>query len=257
MKKSILLFLLMMGMYCSLVYAQKPRWEFNIAYEYSRPQGEMAVNIRRVHGAMMQGMFHFPKIPVAVGLELGFGGYGYQTQRQTYTFTDGSQTETNVNVSNNITNLMLVSQVSLLKPSMFNPYVQVRAGMSRYYTNLYIEDPNDVDDCHPLEQDILLSDRALTVGMGIGVKWDMSSVFKKITNNRIFLDLSTNYMLGPRVRYMNVNEPIKPDMTAEGVEAQFINNQSQVVHKHHVGYVYSSPIDMFNFRFGFSFRFGN
>jgi hypothetical protein len=256
MKKPILL-ILILGMYLEAVYAQKPRWEFNMAYEYSRPQGEMAVNIRRVHGAVMQGVFHFPKIPVALGLELGIGGYGYQTERQTYTFTDGSQTETNVNVGNNITNLMLVSQVSLLKPSMFNPYLQIRAGMSRYYTNLYIEDPDDVDDCHPLEQDILLSDRALTAGAGVGVKWDMASLFPKIAHNRVFLDLSTHYMLGPRVRYMNVNAPKQPDMTAEGVEAQFINQQSQVVHKHHVGYVYSSPIDMFNFRFGFSFRWGD
>ncbi|MCU0446318.1 MAG: hypothetical protein MUE85_15535 [Microscillaceae bacterium] len=257
MKKPILLFLFVFSLLSELAYAQKPRWEFNVAYDYSRPQGEMAVNIRRIHGAALQGLFHFSKLPLSVGLELGFGGYGYQSQRQTYTFNDGSQTETDVNVSNNIGNILLVSQLNLLKPSMFNPYIQLRAGMTRYYTNLYIEDPQDVDNCHPLEQDILISDRALMASLGTGVKWDLSSVFKKIADNRVFLDLGINYTLGPRVRYMNVNEPAHQEMNVEGYEAQFINNQTQIVHKHHVGYVYSSPIEMFNFRFGFSFQFGN
>lgn len=39
------------------------------------------------------------------------------------------------------------------------------------------------------------------------------------------------------------------------VEASFINTQTQVIHKHHVGYVYSSYAQMMDYRLTFSFRY--
>ena len=131
--------------------------ELGIGYGYSRPSAQMAQNIRAVHQMNLSVGCHINGSPLVIGAEIGLGGYGYQSQRQTYTFSDGSTTETNVNVSNNTFNAMLFSRLYYPQASILQPYVQVRGGLSTFYTSLTIEDPQDVDDCHPLESDILKS----------------------------------------------------------------------------------------------------
>ncbi len=43
----------------------------------------------------------------------------------------------------------------------------------------------------------------------------------------------------------------------QDVDAQFINTQTQVVHTHHVGYLYNSFVQMMDFRLGLTVNIGN
>ena len=253
MKNLLLILIIVLFSGNSLVFAQ---FEFRTQYQYSQAMGPISLNVNQAHGIIMQGVYQLPKSPVLLGLELGFSGYGHQKQRQTYNFDDGTQTETDVHVYNNILEVHLVSQFDLVQDKAVTPYVVLKGGISRYYTNLVIEDPSDEYDCHPLDQDILQSSIAPSGSLGLGLKYDLAQLNKNWSKDRFFLDFSSTYTTGSNVRYMNVNKPpTNRTVTYDDVKAKFINNQSQVIHEHHVGYVYHSPIQMFNFRLGIMLKF--
>jgi Outer membrane protein beta-barrel domain len=225
--------------------------EFTTNYAYSRPMGQMLTNIKGIHGLNMGLAYHIPHTPVAVGVEVGFGGYGYQSERQTYTFTDGSTTETNVNVSNNTFNLMLNTRLYYPTESIFRPYLQLRGGLSNFYTSLVIEDPEDVDGCRPLESDILKSSATLAGGAGIGMRINLGGS----GCTKYAVDISSNYTTGGRVDYMNLKKATPTVKPVADVNADFMNLHNQVVHTHHVGYVYSSPLRLLDLRVGLSVVF--
>ena len=72
----------------------------------------------------------------------------------------------------------------------------------------------------------------------------------------MFFDLSAHMTQGGTVDYMNVHKHSQPTtQTPESdVTARFINNRTQVVHEHHVGHVYSSMVEMMEYRVGAVFR---
>jgi hypothetical protein len=225
--------------------------EFTTHYGFSRPMGQMLGNIKGIHSLNMGLAYHIPHTPVAFGLELGFGGYGYQSERQTYTFSDGSITETNVNVSNNTFNLMLNTRLYYPTEGIFRPYLQLRGGLSNFYTNLVIEDPEDIDGCRPLESDILKTSSTLAGGAGIGLRINLGGS----GCTKYGIDISSNYTTGGRVDYMNLKKATPNVNPVADVVANFENIHNRVVHTHHVGYVYSSPVRLLDFRVGLSVVF--
>ncbi len=227
--------------------------ELNMGYIYARPSEQMSQNFKGVHGFSLSGGYRIPKTPFMVGLDLNLGGYGRQSERQTYTFSDGSTTETNVNVSNNIFNLMLLGRIYYPNSSMIQPYIQLRGGISNFFTNLTIEDPEDVDGCAPLESDILKSSTNFAGGVGIGTKINLGKIFSSA--DRFSIDFSANYTTGGQVSYMSLKRSTPQASPSSEVSADFINRHNQVVHKHHVGYVYRTPIRLIDWRLGVSFEF--
>jgi hypothetical protein len=135
------------------------------------------------------------------------------------------------------------------------PYIHLKGGVSRYFTTLRIDDPQDIDDCHPLESDILQGDVAFTGSAGFGARLDMGTMFKQMDKGRFFIDFSTNYTFGSKVDYMSVHKPTENRIPVADVVGKFINTHHQVVHEHHVGYVYRSAIEMLDFRLGAAIRF--
>jgi hypothetical protein len=238
------------------------QFDFRMAYEYNPTDGMMTVNIRRVHNINLMGLVQIPKTPLKVGLELTAGGYGHQKTRQTYTFPDDPDliTDVDVHVNNNVTGLLLATQIELPNSKIFHPYMHIAGGFSRFGTSLNIYDDNDLDHCEPLESNVLLADNTLIGKFGLGLKWDLSSLFNKIDKNFLFFDMAAQYTFGGNVRYMNVKGP-DPHQNhnlprdPQSVEISFQNTQTQVVHKHHVGYVYESPIRMYNLKFGLAINF--
>ncbi|MDJ1499708.1 hypothetical protein [Xanthocytophaga agilis] len=235
--------------------------EWSLQGNYSRPQGVMGKYIKHAGGLNLQGMYRLPNTPFSVGAEIGINGYGSQKTHQRYQFSDGSSTEVDVNVNNSFSSFMLVSRVNLIQTGGIIPYIQAKGGYFHYWTNLSIPDPQDTDGCKPLENTSLLKDGAFAATLGAGVRWDISTVFKKAIPERFWIDLSADYTKGGSVRYMNVNIPADPDpvnhhhpvTNADGstpYTARFINTQSQVVHEHHVGNVYKSYIEQITFRLG-------
>ena len=135
----------------------------------------------------------------------------------------------------------------------------MKAGYSWYATDLNIYDPDDFDNCKPVETDILQEDGTWIYSLGGGLQYDLSDVFQKLRKEVLFITVSAFYTQGGTVEYMNTDVPDghhsgSPPNRISDMEASFINTQTQVIHKHHVGYVYSSYAQMMAFRFTLTFR---
>lgn len=256
MKKVLLLAFLMVAVSTG-AFAQ---YELSAGYSYFRPQQQMGRFVNNAGGLQVQGLYLIPGTRFAVGANAGYNCYGSQKTKQTYRFSDGSTTQTDVEVSNNFIAFNAVGRADLRTSGMVIPYVMAQAGINVFYTDLYIADPEDEDGCRPLENTTLKKDAAFTATGGAGVRVDVASVFKKAAANRFFVDFSANYTQGGRVEYMNVNIPpdtrpvthqhqnSAPRGDVKPFSTRFINPDNQVVHEHHVGDVYNSPIQMLSFR---------
>ena len=252
MKKLILLIL---GAFvANAVFAQ--RWDMGSSFNYARPIGGMARNIEQGFGITFEGARVLKNAPFTIGAEFAYNAYGRDVSRQQFTFDDGTVTETNVIVTNSFANLMATGKFFLRKDKLFTPYLSGKVGYSWYKTNLVIEDPEDEDGCKPLDSDKLLVDGTFLASGGAGARLDFSALFKKMGSNTLFFDFSAHLTQGGTVDYMNVhNHPNPTHQTPDSdVTARFINNRTQVVHEHHVGHVYSSLVEMMEYRFGVVFR---
>jgi hypothetical protein len=234
--------------------AYSQQWDFGSSFNYTRPIGGMSRNIEQGFGITLEGARVLKNAPFTVGAEFSYNAYGHDKTRQQYTFDDGSVTETNVIVTNGFSNLFLNGKFFLRNTKLINPYLSAKVGYSWYRTTLTIEDPEDVDGCRPLESDRLLTDGTFTASGGGGVRVDFSGMFKKMKSNMLFFDLNAHITQGGTVEYMNVHKQLDHGTPERDVMARFINNSTQVVHEHHVGHVYSSFVEMMEYRFGVVYR---
>jgi len=228
-------------------------WEFGSDFNLAQPVGGMTRTMNNAFG-MSIGVAKKFKSPFALGIEAGFANYGSQTSRQAYTFDDGSVTETDVVVSNEIYTLQLTGKYFLRNNKNINPYISGKAGITWFNTTLTIEDPEDEFSCHPLESDMLSRDKTYLVSGGAGVRVDFNTFFKKMETQRFYFDLSVHSTQGGTVRYMNSEMDPGQPMPDKDVTAKFLNTQTQVIHEHHVGYVYTSLMNMVDYRLGVVFR---
>jgi hypothetical protein len=228
-------------------------WEYGSNFSLSQPAGSMTRTMNNAFGITFQAARNF-KTPFAVGMELGIGTYGSERTPQQYTFDDGTVTDTYAVVNHNIYNFNLTGKYFLRNNKKVNPYIAGKLGWTWFNTKLIIEDPEDEDACHPLESDVLSSDNTYTATGGIGTRVDFSALFKRMDEGTFFFDLSVTATQGGTIRYMNVNHDPSQPMPEEDVTAKFINTQTQVIHEHHVGYVYTSVLNMVDYRLGVVYR---
>ena len=256
MKKLLLALVLIVSVQTS--YAQWTR-EWSLGYAYSSPTGKMKQNIKQGHGIIVDFHLLSPSKKYALGVDLNYSIYGFDQSRQQYTFADGTTADMDINVTNSFTNLMASYRYNLITGKKLTPYVGLKAGYSWFTTDLNIYDPDDFDSCKPVEEDLLQKDGTMIYSVGGGLRYDLSSVFKKLRTDVLFINLSAFYTQGGTVNYMNTDVPdshhsTSPPNRVSDMEATFINTQTQVIHKHHVGYVYSSYAQMMDFRFTLIFR---
>lgn len=234
--------------------AQSWQGEFGLGYTYMEPLGSMSNNIKRGHGFTADYFITPKNSRFAYGLEFSYTLYGHDKSEQVYTFSDGSTANMDIVVDNSISNLLLAGRYYLRDESILRPFINVKAGYSWYKTDLNIYDPDELDHCEPVDHDLLLKDGTLVLSAGGGFHYDLSAIFKKVSPNRFLFTLNANLALGGRVNYMNTDAPSHHDPSAQDVNARFINTQTQVVHEHHVGYVYSSYAELLDIRAGLIFR---
>jgi len=256
MKKLLPILLFLIAMHTS--FAQWTR-EWSLGYALSSPTGKMKQNINQGHGIVMDFHMVAPSEKYSFGADLNYSIYGYDQSRQQYMFSDGTTADMDVDVTSSFMNLMASGQYNLVTGKQLVPYVGAKAGYSWFRTDLNIYDPDDLDNCKPVETDLLQKDGTWIYSIGGGLKYDLSSVFKKLRNGSMFINLSAYYTQGGAVNYMNADAPdihhaTSPPNRTSDVEAEFINTQTQVVHKHHVGYVYSSFAKMMDYRLTLTFR---
>jgi hypothetical protein len=247
-------FLMLFLVSSSIGYSQGFEMGSNLIF--SQPVSGMKNDMSNAFGITLDIAKKFKSSPFTVGTELTFSSYGTQNSVQEYTFDDGTTTETNVHVNNNITNLRLTGKYFLRKDKKFNPYLSGKAGWAWFTTRLTIDDPEDIDGCTPLVNDVLQRDNTYSLSAGAGARVDFSSLFKNMPEQRFFFDLSVHAVQGGRVRYMNVDADSKSTPPQSDVMARFINTRTQVIHTHHVGYVYTNMLNMMEYRLGVICKFG-
>lgn len=230
-------------------------------YGFMKPTGGMKQYIRQGHGFSMNYLLEAPAHRVAAGLEFNWTGYGHTKSTTDYEFPDGTSAPMEVNVLNSFGSLMATSRLFLVLHGPVRPYASVKAGYTWFRTNLTIVDPVNGDSCEPLESNVLSLDGTFAYSAGGGVRIDVAWLFKKAPRGRYYIDISSNMLQGGRVNYMNEKPPAQNAMhgttRAREVEAQFINTETQVVHPHHVGYMYNSFVQMMDFRLGMTFDIRN
>jgi opacity protein-like surface antigen len=256
--KTLIYFCLALAVFGS-AQAQRYTPMLTVNYGFMSPTGGMKQYIRNGHGMSMSMLFEAPSRRVATGLEFNWTGYGRTKTTTDFIFPDGTIAPMEMTVNNSLATLMVNTRLYLAVHGPLRPYASVKAGYTFFKTNLSIFDPDNGDSCEALETDILSLDGTFAYGAGGGLRLDIGWIFEKAPRGRYYIDLSSNIIQGGRVSYMNENAP-PPNMThggpsrAKEVEADFINTQTQVVHPHHVGYLYNSFVQMMDVRLGMTFN---
>lgn len=249
MKRFLLLSFLLL--FTISLFAQ---FEITGGYSMSIPRGKMNDYINLTHSISLRGIYRIPvNTKVWVGADLSVGTYAQKTEQQTYEFTDGTTTTTNVRFSSNAFNGHAVMGYDLLNDGKIIPYITAKAGFSNYYSSIYIENPNDADGCHPLQNKNVFGDATFSYGAGAGVRLDGKQLFKSRSDNWA-IDFSVNYLTGGTLDYLNVRHI--QDNTGSGKDfmVKFVNVTTQQIHEHKVSEVYTSKLNQLDLRVGFVYR---
>ncbi len=190
------LLLIVLTLVCFSVQAQRWGREIGFSYGYSKPVGGMGEIIDRGHGFTMNYAFVHPNKHFSFGLDFSVAQYGRDKTTQEYTFDDGTVAPMDIIVSNYFINFMAYSRWYLTTEGKFRPFVVGKLGYSRFSTDLNIYDPDDRDHCEPVDTDKLYHDGTIVGVIGAGVKYDMSSIFKKLNTGRFYFEASVNLTQG-------------------------------------------------------------
>jgi hypothetical protein len=229
-------------------------------FTYAQPTRGMKQNISQGGGLTLNFEMFNPEYRVLPTFEMNYIIYGRDKTTQTYDFGDGSFADMDMIVNNEVLTVSGGVKILLRKQGLIMPFATMKAGRAFFTTNLAIFDPDDGDHCEPVDSDLLQRDGTWVYSAGGGLRIDLAALFgKKLQPGNLFLDFSVNSIQGGRVNYMNVDAPANAGQHSMGtrtqdVEADFINTQTQVVHQHHVGYLYNSFVQMVDFRVGLSMR---
>ncbi len=233
---------------------------FGGGYMLSAPQGKMNDNINPAHSLVIGSLYRLPGRlqQFSIGVEAALGTYAQVNKEQTFVFRDGTRTITNVNYSSNTWQANAALRFDLLKRSNITPYLAARMGYSRFYSNIRIDDPHDVDGCKPLDRKTLLKDGTLFGGGGAGVKVDMATFLGNGYDRGFsWFDFGVQYAAGGNVRYINTKKlrseapPAGNGDGATPLNVQFLNASTQNIHEHQVAEVYNSPLRMLQFSLSF------
>src|SRR5687767_606179 len=131
------------------------QFEAGVNYSMAIPVKQMGKNIQLTHSGIFDFRYHPKKLACGMvwgGVQLGLGNYASKTEKQLYQFRDGSSTEVDVMFTSNIFNAHLTGGIDLLKNKDVTPYITGKAGLSNFYSSIYIPDPTDNDGCRPLDR---------------------------------------------------------------------------------------------------------
>lgn len=253
---------LIMGCLLSFT-ASSQQWKITSYYSLALPQQQMGKNIQAAHSLQTGALYELPSLKnLSVGFELGIGLYAHKKIHQTFRFDDNTTTVAPVNYNSNVFNFNLQSRFNLLdeNTSPVVPYINAKAGLYKFFSNITIEDPHDPNGCHPLERKNIIKDKTLYWSAGAGLQ--INPVIFSTYNHpgRIMIDISANTIRGGTLEYINTKNLMDAqDMLAtEGkpLMVRFINASTQSIHEHTVAQVYTSALRLMEFRAGITVKLG-
>lgn len=177
-----------------------PMFDFGFNLKLGLPQGSFKSNVGTVgFGIDFIGLYHFRRLPFAVGLDMGILIYGSQTRNEPLSTTIPDVT-VNVTNTNNYANFHLVGRVQPQAGS-FRPYADLLLGMNYLFTDTRINDQDDYDE---VASSTNFSDTAFSTGLAVGMKWYLSTGEEEVTGVpfQILLDTKLKYLFGREAEYL-------------------------------------------------------
>jgi hypothetical protein len=242
--------------------ANSQQWKLTSSYSLGIPQQEMSKNIPPAHSLQAGVLYQLPSIKqLSVGFELGIGSYASKRIEQTFQFDNNTASIVPVNYSSNTFNANLQARLNLLSDkNHIIPYVNAKGGLYNFFSNVYVEDPEDANGCHALEQKNIINDKTMYWSAGGGLQIDPAIFSKREHAGRIRIDISANTIQGGTINYINTKNLIDAqtinDPAGKPLHVQFVNASTQAIHEHTVAQVYTSPLRMLEFRAGVTVMLG-
>jgi len=250
---------------CILYFtASSQPWKFTSQYGLGSPQQQMGSNIQAAHSLQIGGLYQLPGNldNFSVGIETGLGLYAHKRVDQTFKFDANTSTVVPVNYNSNVFNVNLQTRYNIVDEDRFPivPYINAKAGLYNFYSNITIEDPNDPDGCKPLDRKNLINDKTLYWSAGAGVQINPDNLSKRKNDSRVRIDIAANIIRGGKLDYINTKNLMDatsmPEPGAKSLNATFINAGTQQIHEHSIAQVYTSHLRMMEFRAGVSVLLG-
>ncbi len=256
----------LLPVFIAISIISKAQMTGGFSYSLSLPRCEMKENIRPAHSLNFIFSSQVKKLPkLSWGVEAGLGLYAAFTKDQDIRFPDGTGINAKVSYSSNIATGGVFTRYNFLKEAKVNPYVTGKLGYASFFSKVVVADPEDEDDCKPLDKKTPIRDHSFFASYGAGLQIDISSSKKP---GNAWLDISVSHLYGSHLSYINVkdikhhidNDPNNPVPTTDKsvpLSIRFVNVATQTIHEHQLAQVYTSPLRLMEMKVGVRWRIDN
>lgn len=240
-----------------ILSANSQQWKITTGYSLAIPKQEMSKNIQPAHSLQAGVLYQLPGRlkQLSAGMELGIGSYASRRIDQTFQANNSAAFVVPVNYNSNTFNANLHLRLNLLKDKYYViPYLNAKAGLYNFFSNVHIDDPYDPDGCTALQHENIINDKTLYWSAGGGFQIDPSLFSKNKRSGRLRIDISANTIQGGTMDYINTKRLMDGQSIPTGggkpLNVKFINASTQEIHEHSVAQVYTSPLRLLEFRLG-------
>lgn len=250
-----------------MVYAQRAQFSAYMPFDspYKAQMPYMSTNTSMAAGF---GMKLSQNCPIYLELKGSLGSYAAQTLEQTYIFENGDKTETDVTYISKMSKMMFGAKYVVGNDyQRTRLYVTPQIGYASMRSTIRVADPEDEDDCQPLEKKTTQRDVGAIYGGEIGMEIALNGLFKGPQDeykHRLLLAFSFARGFAPfeyvNVKYMEsgtLEEHNSLDHTngTRDINAQFINVSTNSIHEHKISELYRTNYAMWGIQVGYIVTF--
>ena len=202
--------------------------------------------------------------PFFIELKGSWGGYASRILEQTYQYDNGSQTRTDVTYTSSMNKYLLGVKYMIGQDfRAVRGFITPQIGVAKFKSRIVIADPQDVDDCQPLDRETAQRFTGFVYGGEVGAEVSLDRIFTKMASeNQHKIVLSANFLGGfNHFKYVNVRymedavEGTHVGHDGNSINASFINVSTNEIHEHQVAELYHSALRMWGFNVGYTFNF--
>jgi hypothetical protein len=242
----------------------------HMSFVADRPNKSLMPAMSNMFGGAIR-LSYTPTRYAQAGFEyaLVFSNYSSVAENQTFQFDNLPPTDLRVTYESSATRHMFGSRImNPSSPNFVKPFFTPQIGLMSMHSSIYIPDPDDDDNCAPLQNDIVHRFTGGVYGFETGLEISLNPKShrnkKDYYGDGAFLLFSVGMVRGMhRFEYINVDHMKKPDdlhnhgnLEGRDLNARFINLQTQQVHEHRIAEVYRSPLQYVYLNIGLSLRVG-
>ena len=216
-------------------------------------------------GFGLQGSYSpFHGSPFYIELKGSWGTYSQKSLDQTYYFSDNSQTITNVHYKSSMRKYLLGTKFMVGHDfRMVRGFITPQIGLTKFRTNIVIEDTSSVDDCKPLDRKTTQKDIGFVYGGELGIEISLDRFNKNHSDeNKHKLVISGSYLAGfDHFEYVNVKY-MKDEVHGTNVthadadiNSTFINLSTNEIHEHKIAELYHTSLMYWGINIGYVYNF--